>query len=219
MDEIREPQEIRTDRATQTAEPLTRRNFCLKMGRGALAIGGLQLVSLVPFLAGCKDSAEDDTCTFLCTDSYTSDTGSTSCGDCTLCTVGTRNSDCQLGCIYACINCTDGIDSCTDTCTDSCTDLCTDSCTDSCTDACTDSCTALCTDSCISDIGGSDETACADYCTNCTECTGCIDNCTGCTSGDTGGNDYCNGGCVMRTACNSPNIGGLRSQCVMGTTL
>lgn len=88
-----------------------------------------------------------------------------------------------------------------------------------CTTEATD-CVIVCTAQCTDYI---DCTECTDQCIAYIDCAENVDSCTeSCTDGCTesignGTCDYCTGGCIMCVACNTPNIGGLCSQCVMGT--
>jgi hypothetical protein len=130
---------------------LGRREFLTRAGRIVVAV---ELVSLVPFVAGC----DGDDCTASCT-------SATACTD--VCTDAA--TDCSSYCMGDCTSCTD----CTD-CTDDCQYSCTDSCTEATTDDCTDytTCPSECNWDNTSGGGGV-----------CGQCEICLDGCQNVVTG------------------------------------
>jgi hypothetical protein len=124
-----------SDPCPPSEEAMSRRVFCQKAGRFVVAIGAIELISLVPFLNGCAPDPNGPKTTL--------DTSAA---------LAPEMAVCSASCTAACIA------SCTATCIASCTGGCT-GCTASCTHStgssgCSMACKLACTQVCTFSTSG-----------------------------------------------------------------
>jgi hypothetical protein len=111
-----------SDPCQPSEEAMSRRVFCQKAGRLVLAVGAIELISLVPFLNGCARDPNGPKTTLdtsaplapemaVCKESCTAACVASCTGGCTGCTGSCTHSTGSSGCSMACKL------ACTQTCT------------------------------------------------------------------------------------------------------